>query len=108
MNFEHFHIKNFCDKISADILNAEEIFVKRNFWLDVILFISGLICIVTGILMDFHIVPGGREVRHIVRLAHTYTGYIMAVGIIFHIVWHGNWIKSAAKNVFRKKSEERL
>ncbi|MBR5913647.1 MAG: DUF4405 domain-containing protein [Selenomonadaceae bacterium] len=78
--------------------------MKKNFWLDVILFVSGLICIVTGIMMDFHLTPGGREVRYFVRYAHTYTGYIMAVGIIFHIIWHGGWIKSAAKNIFSKKS----
>lgn len=78
--------------------------MRKNFWLDVILFLSGLACIVTGILMDFHIVPGGREMRHLVRQIHIYTGYVMAVGIIFHIAWHGGWIKSAAKNLFRNKS----
>lgn len=82
--------------------------MKKNFWLDVVLFISALICIVTGILMDFHVVPGGREVRHFVRVAHTYTGYIMAVGVVIHIFWHANWIQSAAKNIFRKKSEDKL
>lgn len=78
--------------------------MKKNFWLDVILFLSGLICIVTGIMMDFHLTPGGREARFLVHNLHIYSGYVMAVGIIFHIIWHGGWIKSAAKNIFRKKS----
>ena len=78
--------------------------MKKNFWLDVILFISSLVCIVTGILLDFHLVPGGRESRYFVRLAHTYTGYVMAVGLIIHLAWHGSWIKAAAKNLFKKKS----
>lgn len=76
--------------------------MKKNFCLDVVLFISGLICIVTGIMMDFRIVPGGREIRFLVRNFHIYSGYVMAIGIIFHIYWHGGWIKSAAKNFFKK------
>ena len=78
--------------------------MKKNFWLDVILFVSGLICIVTGIMMDFRIVPGGREVRFLVRNLHIYLGYVMAIGIIIHIFWHSGWIKSAVKNLFFKKS----
>lgn len=77
--------------------------MKKNFGLDVVLFISGLICIVTGILMDFHLLPrGDMELRRLVRDFHIYTGYIMAVGLIFHIAWHGGWIKSAAKQLFKK------
>ena len=32
----------------------------------------------------------------------------MAVGVVIHIFWHANWIQSAAKNIFRKKSEDKL
>ena len=78
--------------------------MKKNFWLDVILFLSTLICIVTGILMDFRLVPGGREVRFLIRNFHIYSGYVMGIGIIFHIFWHGGWIKNAAKNIFVKKN----
>ncbi|MBQ7476383.1 MAG: DUF4405 domain-containing protein [Selenomonadaceae bacterium] len=78
--------------------------MKKNFLLDVVLFISSLICIVTGIVMDFHLISGGREVRYFVRLAHTYTGYVMAICVVVHLVWHGSWIKAAAKNLFRKKT----
>ena len=78
--------------------------MKKNFYLDLILFLSGLICIVTGILMDFRLVPGGREVRFFVRNAHIYSGYVMGIGIIFHIFLHKTWIKSAAKNIFFKKN----
>ena len=79
--------------------------MKKNFWLDVILFISAMICIITGVLLDFHLISGGRETRYFVRLAHTYTGYVMAVAVILHVLWHGSWIKSAAKNIFFKKSK---
>jgi hypothetical protein len=77
--------------------------MKKNFCLDVLIFISGLICIVTGICLDFHIFPrGDMEIFRLMRKIHTYSGYIMAVGLIFHIAWHGNWIKSAAKQIFKK------
>lgn len=61
---------------------------------------SGLICIVTGIILDFHLVEGGREARRVYKLAHTYSGYVMAVGILIHLAWHAGWIKSAAKKIF--------
>ncbi|MBR1729316.1 MAG: DUF4405 domain-containing protein [Selenomonadaceae bacterium] len=73
--------------------------MKKNFYLDVILFIAGLICIITGIMLDFHIIPGGREYHRIYREIHTYSGYVMAIGLIFHIVWHSSWIKNAFKQL---------
>ena len=77
--------------------------MKKNFYLDVVLFLSGLICIATGIMLDFHLLPAGDfGVLRTIRNFHIYSGYIMAVGIIFHIVWHGGWIKSASKQIFKK------
>ena len=77
--------------------------MKKNFNLDVILLVSGIICIVTGIILDFNIVERGNALRRTIRDFHIYSGYIMAVGLIFHLAWHMNWIKSAAKNIFKKK-----
>ena len=33
----------------------------------------------------------------------TYSGYIMAAGILLHLIWHWNWIRSV-KKIFAKKS----
>ena len=74
--------------------------MKKNFWLDVVLFVSALICIVTGILLDFHLIEGGREGRRIYKLAHIYSGYVMAVGLLIHLAWHVGWIKSATRKIF--------
>lgn len=76
--------------------------MKKNFWLDVILFVSALICIVTGIMLDFHLIEGGREARKIYRLVHTYSGYVMAVGLLIHLAWHVDWIKNSARKIFRR------
>ena len=75
--------------------------MKKNFWLDVILFVSGLICIVTGIMLDFHLIEGGREAHRFYRLVHTYSGYVMAVGLLIHLAWHFDWIRGASKKILR-------
>ena len=77
--------------------------MKKNFWLDVILFVSALICFVTGILMDFHMIPGGKEMKRPFKLLHIYGGYVMAVGVILHLAWHVDWIKNSARKIFRKE-----
>ena len=49
--------------------------MKKNFYLDLLLFFSGLICIATGIVLDFHLFAGlgnGRAVKEIVTNIHTY------------------------------------
>lgn len=77
--------------------------MKKNFTLDTILFFVAVICIVTGVLLDFHLVPGGKEMRRPVKLIHTYSGYAMAVGLLIHFAWHISWIKTAARKIFRKE-----
>ena len=74
--------------------------MKKNFTLDAILFVSALICFVTGILMDFHAIPGGKEMRRPFKLAHTYSGFVLAIGVILPLVWHVEWIKNSARKIF--------
>ena len=83
--------------------------MKKNFTLDTILLISGLICIITGVMLDFRLIPDGREYHQIYKNIHVYSGYVMAVGLIFHILWHKDWIKSASRKYFStsKKSNMR-
>ena len=76
--------------------------MKKNFWLDVILFVSASACILTGIEMDFYPISLDREGRFLVRNLHRYSGYVMAAGIVLHIFWHSGWIKGAFKNIFKK------
>ena len=32
--------------------------MKKNFYMDLLLFVSGLVCIITGIVLDFHLFGG--------------------------------------------------
>lgn len=76
--------------------------MKKNFWLDVFMLVSGIICIATGIVMDFHIIPGGRAMKGAWRAAHIYSGYLMYIGLVFHLLWHREWIAGATKKIFRR------
>ena len=83
--------------------------MKKNFWLDVVLLISGLVCICTGICLDFHLLPSGDfTIYHKMRHVHIYSGYIMTVGLIFHIAWHGKWLKNSAKQIFKKSNDRKF
>ena len=60
--------------------------MKKNFYLDVVIFIACLICLITGLMLDFHLIAGGREVRHYWREIHTYIGYAMEAGVLLNII----------------------
>lgn len=86
------------------VINERGISMKKNYWLDWILFISGLICIITGLMLDFHLISGGREARLFYRHIHTYSGYIMGVGLLLHLIWHKDWISMATKKILGRKN----
>ena len=75
--------------------------MKKNFYLDVLIFVSCLICLVTGIQMDFHLFSG-REQKMFFTEIHRWSAYIFAVGLLLHIAWHAKWISYAAKNCIGK------
>ena len=76
---------------------------KKNIILFAVLLVSGIVCITTGILMDFHMIPGGKPMKGVFKTIHTYSGYIMALGMLLHIYWHRAWIVAAAKLCIGKK-----
>ena len=80
--------------------------MKKNYCLDWLLFLSGLACIATGLLLDFHLIPGGREAKGPFVTVHTYSGYLMAVGILLHLVWHKSWISAVTKKICGEKSKK--
>ncbi len=80
--------------------------MKKNYYLDWLLFISGSICFLTAILLDLHIISGGREVRRFYWAIHRYSGYLMLVGLIFHIAWHRKWIAVVTRSLLKSKSRD--
>lgn len=76
--------------------------MKKKFILDVILLVLGLVCLVTGIVLDFQLVPRHTEARHLCRDIHIYIGYAMYVGLVIHIVWHKAWIKAVVSKLIKR------
>lgn len=76
--------------------------MKKNLILDVLLLVLGLVCLVTGIVLDFQMVPRHTEARHLYRDVHVYIGYAMYVGLVIHIAWHKAWIKSVVSKLLKR------
>ena len=75
---------------------------KRNFYLDLLLLVSGAVCIVTGAVIDFHLFTGGKSVKIILTDIHTYSGYLMLVALILHIKWHIRFVRAMSRQYWRK------
>jgi cytochrome b subunit of formate dehydrogenase len=91
---------------------------RLNYWIDVVLLISFLIVAVTGLVMYFAFVsasPGeGRGVTFLGTSKtawipwHDYSGIIMIVFVLAHLVLHFNWLKCMTVSLFRKEEEEKV
>ena len=76
--------------------------MKRNFILDILLVVSALLCAVTGIVLDFHLFSGGRSVKMLLFTIHKWSGYGMAVLAALHFAWHWNWLRHAARTLWKR------
>lgn len=76
--------------------------MKKKFTLDLLLLIAGLVCLITGVILDFQLVPRHTEARHLYRDIHTYSGYIMTAGLVLHILWHRDWIKAVGSKLLKR------
>jgi Domain of unknown function (DUF4405) len=72
---------------------------ERNFWLDMIIFASLLITTITGFIL-WLVIPHKLDVvflrfaRSVWVAVHVYSGAVGLAGIVMHIVWHWDWLKS--------------
>ena len=76
--------------------------MKRNFILDILLVVSTLLCAVTGIVLDFHLFSGGRSVKMLLFTIHKWSGYGMAILVALHFAWHWNWLRHAARTLWKR------
>ena len=76
--------------------------MKRNFILDILLVVSTLLCAVTGLVLDFHHFSGGRSVKMLLLTIHKWSGYGMAVLAALHFAWHWNWLRYAARTLWKR------
>ena len=76
--------------------------MKKNYVLDLILLFMGFLCIVTGFALDFHWF-GGKAIKGL----HTFSGYVLAAGLVLHLIWHRVWIRSVTQKMLRRDSSVR-
>ena len=82
--------------------------LKLNYWVDVGLAISFFICFVTGLIKWPGIIKIiGTSAYNILRfgnisLLHDWSGLIMGLLVLVHLVLEWNWIVTVTKSFFKK------
>ena len=54
------------------------------------------------IVLDFHLFSGGRSVKMLLITIHKWSGYGMAVLAALHFAWHWNWLRHAARTLWKR------
>jgi hypothetical protein len=85
---------------------------KLNYWIDLGLAVSFLICFITGIIKW----PGlikiigttAYKAIHFKNISniHDISGLIMGLLVLIHLLLHWKWIIAMTKNIFGKKQEQ--
>lgn len=75
---------------------------ERNFWLDVILFVTFLSTVISGLLLWLVFAHQAAAVilgfsRYFWLAAHICSGLVSVAGSIVHIIWHRDWLKALRK-----------
>ncbi len=78
---------------------------KLNYWIDVGLAISFLISLTTGLIkwpgLIYTIGVPAYKVLHVRNIStiHDWSGLVMGLLVIIHLILHWNWIVSMTKNM---------
>ncbi|HHV35250.1 MAG TPA: DUF4405 domain-containing protein [Syntrophomonadaceae bacterium] len=77
---------------------------EKNYFIDVPLFITGIVCLITGILL--HLRPEfSISALTYIRPLHIWIGYVMTAVIVVHLLLHSNWIASLTKRICSDKKK---
>ena len=83
--------------------------IKLNYWIDIGLTISFLICLFTGLIKWPGLIKligtSAYKILHVknISLLHDWSGLIMGILVLTHLVLHWRWIVSVTKSTFGKK-----
>ena len=72
---------------------------EKNYFINIILTIMALVCIVTGFLLD------SKSNALNARSLHIWSGYIMSGLLAIHLLMHIEWVASLTKTIFRNKKK---
>ena len=71
---------------------------KRNFWLDISLFIALLSATFTGLYISYQAAAALPELgRNFWLTIHVFSGLIFLAGSITHVIWHRAWLRALRK-----------
>lgn len=82
-----------------------------NVFDDAVAALSFLLCLISGVVL--FIVPGGRGTAYTLILGimrdtwkdiHTWTGVVMLLSVVLHLIIHFGWIKKVSIKVFQKQT----
>jgi hypothetical protein len=71
---------------------------KRNYCLDIALLLMGTFCALTGIALAIKphsLMPFLMSIH--IKSLHEWTGYVLTVLVMLHLVFHLDWIKAMTK-----------
>jgi len=84
---------------------------KKNYWIDLLMVLSFFINAISGIIIWLLYSPGGhaRSVKFLWvykyqwKIIHIWSGFLLIIFVLIHILLHKKWIMQMTKNIFLKK-----
>lgn len=76
--------------------------MQKNYWIDIVLLLSGLICVLSGYILDFRLIS--REWIGFYKMLHSYSAYLMTIAMVLHFILHWNWMLQVSRQAFSKKT----
>lgn len=83
--------------------------LKINYWIDIGLSISFMVCFFTGLIKWPGLIKiigtSAYKVLHVknISVLHDWSGLVMGLLVFIHLALHWKWIVSVTKNIFGKK-----
>ncbi|WP_378954638.1 DUF4405 domain-containing protein [Pelosinus sp. sgz500959] len=80
--------------------------VEKNYLINIMLVSISLVCVLTGIGLSIKpafLMPILISIKF--KSLHEWTGYILTILMIWHVVMHSDWIKSMTKNMLSSKKK---
>ena len=88
---------------------------KINYIIDALIAISFLVVAITGLVMFFFLPSGVQRggyqeflgiIKHVWIDIHNWSGIILIILVIVHLILHWNWIGHMTKNIWSKKEKK--
>lgn len=78
--------------------------VDKNYFLDIVLGIIGLVCAITGLIIDFKPQEFSAVVGMVKHL-HIWSGYAVIVLVSIHLLWHFSWLEVMTKSIAKVRKK---